>query len=331
MPTIDIFQDDAFSVTSLAGSISKTPHVPGRLGELGLFEAEGIISPRFDLEVEEGTLSLVPAGDRNAPGIVVERDDRYLVPFNTIHLPQISTIMADEIMGVRAFGTETEVEAMQAVIAKRQAKHRRQLDATIEHLKIGAAQGKLVDANGTTVLLDIFQRFNIVRKTFALGVGDPDTKMKRVAMDLHDLVEDQLAGTSFTRIRVELGRTLYKEFTSHPSVEKAFERYMDNAFARTSSRDGFEFGEIIWEPYRGGIGGKRFIGDDEGVVIIEGVPDLYITKFAPANYMETVNTMGLPYYSKIEPLPMNKGVQLESQSNPICLITQPEASIKILP
>lgn len=331
MPSMDFLEDDNFSVSSLAASIAKAPHVPGRLGELGIFEAEGITSPRFDLEVENGTLSLVPAAERGAPGIVVDGDKRELVPFNTLHLPQRSTLTADQIVGVRAFGSETEVQTMQAVVSARQAKHRRQLDATIEHLKIGAAQGRLMDADGQTVLLDIFQRFGITRITFALDVNDPATKMKEKAQELHDLIEDQLDGVSFTGIRVELGRNLFKKFTNHKSVEKAFERYQENAHARSSNREGFEFADIIWEQYRGGVGGKRFVGDDEGVVIIEGVPDLYIIRFAPADYMETVGTMGLPYYSKIEPLSMNKGALLESQSNPICLITQPEASIKILP
>jgi len=43
--------------------------------------------------------------------------------------------------------------------------------------------------------------------------------------------------------------------------------------------------------------------------------------------METVNTQGIPYYSKIEPLPFNKGVAGEAQSNPLHLCTRPLAQI----
>jgi hypothetical protein len=44
--------------------------------------------------------------------------------------------------------------------------------------------------------------------------------------------------------------------------------------------------------------------------------------------METVNTMGIPYYAKQERMKYDRGVELESQSNPIMLNTLPEAVIK---
>jgi hypothetical protein len=43
--------------------------------------------------------------------------------------------------------------------------------------------------------------------------------------------------------------------------------------------------------------------------------------------METANTQGLPYYSKLEPLPFNKGMAGEAQSNPLHLCTRPRAQI----
>jgi hypothetical protein len=45
--------------------------------------------------------------------------------------------------------------------------------------------------------------------------------------------------------------------------------------------------------------------------------------------METVNTIGLPYYAKQEELRMGKGIDLESQSNPISICTRPRAVIKL--
>lgn len=56
-------------------------------------------------------------------------------------------------------------------------------------------------------------------------------------------------------------------------------------------------------------------------------PICAILAFAPADYMETVNTQGIPYYSMIEPLPFNKGMAGEAQSNPLHLCTRPRAQI----
>lgn len=71
------------------------------------------------------------------------------------------------------------------------------------------------------------------------------------------------------------------------------------------------------------------IPDNEAYAVPQGVTDLFISRFAPANYWETVNTIGVPYYAKIEPLEMNKGVNIEAQSNPLNLCTRPAAVIKL--
>ncbi|WP_420795626.1 major capsid protein, partial [Endozoicomonas atrinae] len=39
---MDIFNDDAFSLTSLTATINEMEYKPGRLGELGLFRESGI-------------------------------------------------------------------------------------------------------------------------------------------------------------------------------------------------------------------------------------------------------------------------------------------------
>ena len=56
---------------------------------------------------------------------------------------------------------------------------------------------------------------------------------------------------------------------------------------------------------------------------------MFQTAYAPGDYIDTVNTMGAPYYANQALLEFNKGVKLESQSNPIMLNTLPEAVIKL--
>ena len=70
-------------------------------------------------------------------------------------------------------------------------------------------------------------------------------------------------------------------------------------------------------------------GDDEAYAVPKGVPERFITRFAPADYMEAVNTNGLPYYAKQEAGKFGKAVELEAQSNPLHLCTRPRAVIKL--
>lgn len=329
MADIAIFEDDAFSVPSLTAAISEQEYLPGRISSLGLFREEGTTSLTVQIEKDGDTLALVPAGERGRSGLVVGGNRRTLIPFNTVHLPERFTIKADEIQGIRAFGTRTELQSVQDVVNRRLAKARRQLDATHEFQRMGALSGQVLDADGKTVLLDIYKAFGVQRQKMSMGLGNPDTDVRVRAGEALDMQEDALGSVTSTGSRAFCGKNFWNKLISHKSVRDTYLNTMQAAALRGDSRESFEFGGIVWERYRGKVSGVSFVHDDQARLIPEGVPDLYISTFAPADYMETVNTEGLPYYSKLEPLPFNKGVAGEAQSNPLHLCTRPRAQIQL--
>ena len=327
MADIAIFDDEAFSVSSLTAAINEQQYLPGRLSSLGLFQEEGITTLTVQIEKDGDTLALVPAGERGTSGLIVGASKRTLIPFNTVHLPERFTIKADEIQGIRAFGSRTELQSVQDVVNKRLAKARRQLDATHEFQRMGALNGQVLDADGKTVLLDIYKTFGVSRKKLRMELNNPDTKVRVKCGEALDMQEDALGSITSTGSRALCGKTFWNELITHKSVEETYLNTQQAAALRGDARESFEFGGIVWERYRGKVAGISFVHDDKALLIPEGVPDLYISSFAPADYMETVNTQGIPYYSKIEPLPFNKGVAGEAQSNPLHLCTRPLAQI----
>jgi hypothetical protein len=329
MTTLDIFKNDAFGLTTRTKAINDFPFRPGRLGELGLFSEEGITTTTLNIEREGTTLTLVSNTPRGSSGQVKNADKRTLIPIRTTHLAQRSTIGADEVQGVRAFGTDSQFETIANVVNKRQAKHRRDLDATIEYQRIGAIKGQVLDADGTTVLLDLYNTFNVTQQVKALSTGTATTKVIQKLIEAKRLSESKLGNLQYASLRLIASSGLFDSIVNHPTVQTAYERWQTGDFLRADNRKGFYYGGIWIEEYRGGVNGVDFIDAGEGYLIPEGVPDLFITNFAPADYMETANTIGLPYYSKLEPLDFNKGMMLESQSNPISINTRPDTVIKI--
>lgn len=327
MAEIAIFEDDAFSVSSLTAAINDQEYLPGRISSLGLFREEGISTLTVQIEKDGDTLALVPAGERGTSGLVVGGTKRQLIPFNTVHLPERFTIKADEIQGIRAFGTRSELQAVQDVVNKRLAKARRQLDATHEFQRMGALNGQVLDADGKTVLLDIYKTFGVQRKKLPMGLGNADTELRVRAGEALDMQEEALGSITSTGSRAFCGKNFWNKLIVHKSVKETYLNTMQAASLRGDARESFEFGGIVWERYRGKIAGISFVHDDKALLIPEGVPDLYISSFAPADYMETANTQGIPYYSKIEPLAFNKGVAGEAQSNPLHMCTRPLAQI----
>ena len=327
MADIAIFEDDVFSVSSLTAAINDQEYLPGRISGLNLFREEGISTLTVQIEKDGETLALVPAGERGTSGLVIGGTKRTMIPFNTVHLPQRFTIKADEIQGIRAFGTRSELQAVQDVVNNRLARARRQLDATHEFQRMGALNGQVLDADGKTVLLDIYKIFGVQRQKLSMGLNNPATELRVKCGEALDMQEDALGSITSTGSRAFCGKNFWSKLVDHESIKKTYLNSQQAAALRGDARESFEFGGIVWERYRGKIAGVSFVHDDKALLIPEGVPELYISCFAPADYMETVNTQGIPYYSKIEPLPFNKGVAGEAQSNPLHLCTRPRAQI----
>lgn len=330
MAEITIFQDEAFGVDALLTVINDDHVLPGQIAAAGLFEEQGVTGTVVQIEKDGMTLQLVKAAPRGSTGQVVTGNKRDLIPFNTVHLPETFQILADEIQGIRASGSLTELMQVQAYVNKRIVKARLQLDLTHEFQRIGAIKGKVIDADGSSVLFDIFQRFGINRpKAFSLELDNPDTDVSAKCVEILDAQDDVLGNVTSTGGHAYCGKVLWAKLIAHKSVREAYLNWQAAAQLMGDRRQPFEFGGITWERYKGKIGNTPFVADDRAHVVPMGVPELFISAFAPADYMETVNTEGMPYYSKLEMMKYGKGVEGEAQSNPLHLCTRP-ASVREL-
>lgn len=325
----NVFESDAFSLKSLTAAINEVEYTPRRLGELGVFDAAGITTTQVVIEKDGDKLALVESKPRGAPATVVGGSKRSVVPFMTAHLPTRATILADEVQGVRAFGTEDAAEQLQTVINGRLAKMARRIDVTHEYHRIGAVKGLVLDANGD-VLYDLFRAFGMEQKTVPMALDTAGTDLQLKCLDILEAMEKGLGDLFFDGGRVLCGQAFWRKFVSHKSVKAAFERFQEGEKNRNDPRTPFYFGGLFWERYRGTVGEKPFIKEGEAYAMPMGSDDLFMSRFAPGDYMDTVNTLGLPFYSSSEPLPHGKGVELEAQSNPAHLNTRPKSCIKLV-
>lgn len=173
--------------------------------------------------------------------------------------------------------------------------------------------------------------------------------IKTVATSIIRAIEDALGVTVYREIRVLCGNTFWDSLINHPTVRHAYERFLERGdsgtggtFFRRQQRQqlnrqgddvpvgGFYFAGIWWENYRGHIGSNYFIAAKNAIAFPEGCPDLFQENLAPAPFIETVNTVGLPYYAKQEPLRWNLGIEIHGQSNPLPICTRPGALIKLV-
>ena len=323
---IDPFKADGFSTLSLTAAINTLPYRPMQVAEMGLFQEAGISTVDTAIEFDGNTIGLVSVQPRNASGQPVTNDKRKLVSLRVPHMPQRATILADEVQGVRAFGSESNAQALQSVINQRLAKMRQQIDYTIEAHRIAAIKGSYYDANG--VATSLFTTFGVSQQTIQMKLDTATTEVQGTALDILTQIETELAGTFYTGAVALCGSSFWKKFITHSKVKETYLNTSMAASLRQDPREAVDINGITFMRYRGTA--SCAIDSTLAYVIPMGVPDLFLTRFAPAPYVETVNTLGLPYYAKSEPMEFGKGVQLESQSNALNICTRPNAVIKLV-
>lgn len=323
------FNDPQFSVIALTAALNDQPFVPGQVGATGIFDEEGVSTTTVKIEENDGNLTLVEPTPRGGPGQTVNDDDRRLIPFEIDHYEINDAVMADEVQGVRQFGTDDTLETIQNRIDTKLARHARFLDMTLEHQRIGAIKGIVLSGNGK-VLHNLYDRFEIaVPAAIALGIDQPVTG---IASSIKNQVvyplEDDL-DAPYTGIHAMCGRDFHDALWDQDEVRETFLADRMGYSLRDGAPDVFTVGKITFERYRTGKkaktahGGNPFIADNEARVFPVGVPDLFITRFAPADLEETVNTIGLPRYSRQYAMSNGKGRHLDSQMNAISLCTRP--------
>lgn len=332
MATLDIFNNDAFSVSQLTQTIVDIPRVPTQLGDEGLFTEQGLTTTTMMIERMGSGLKLVPTAPRGGVRATVGREKRKLIPIAAVHLPQGDTIMADEVQNVRAFGSESEVESVQRLVNRQLALLKGNIDLTLEHMRIGALKGKVLDADGVSEIWDLYSIFGMQQQGLAFNIANKSSTvdLKEKCVALKRLIQKAMGGRSFRRVRVKCSESWFDKFVGHDKMAKAWELWNSGAFARQDQTEGdFEFAGVVFQIYAGGVGDHEFIPEGKAYAYPEGVPNMFQTWYAPGDYMETVNTMGSPYYANQRLLDFNKGVELETQSNPIMLNTLPEAVIEL--
>ena len=196
MPALDIFSGSAFSMVALTDAINKMPYVPGRIGQLGLFREQGVSTTSVMIEEREGSLNLVETTARGAPAIQNTTNKRKARSLVVPHIALEDTILADEVQNVRAFGSESMLEGVQAVVNQRMSEMATKMDATLEHLRIGAIKGQILDADGSAVIYDLFTEFGVTAYAeidFDLDNASPAAgAVKKKCHDVRRKIEDEL-------------------------------------------------------------------------------------------------------------------------------------------
>jgi hypothetical protein len=332
---LDIFQADPspFTANSLTASINLVPNMYGRLRD-GFFSPRPIDTTSAIIEYAEGVVNLLPSRQRGGPPSLGTVGKRKAISVNVPHFPHSDTILAAAFQNVRRFGSAQDLVQVSDKVNEKLITMRNKHDITLEYLRWGAIKGIVLDSDGTTELVDMFDALGLSEESqsFALGTSTTDVRAKCLAVTR--FIEENAKGLAYSGVRAFCSQTFFEALIGHEKVEAAWERWNDGEMLRNDPRRFFPFGGIVFEEHVGkatDAAGNvhKFIADDTARVVIEGASEFLLTYFSPGNMISQVNLPGKPIYVSQKVLDHGAGVEIYTESNPLPVCTRPELLVEL--
>jgi len=332
MATLDVFKADAFSMMSMLAAIENIDYRPQFLGSLNLFDAEPQTTEVVSIESRDNELALIPVSPRAAPLTELSADKRKVRNFSTYRIAKGSTVDAHEVQNIRAFGSTSELEQVQDIVARRLARITNDIELTWEHMRLGAVQGLFLDADGST-LVNFFTAFGVSQPPIvgfdfgSLGASEVRSLIER------EIVRPMIraakgAFTQGSRIIALVGDQFWDEFINHDAVRLTYLNYAAAAALREPTVfNTFSFAGVDWINYRGTDDNSTVaIATDEAKFFPANAPGLFQVAWAPAEFIGDENRIGRPMTPLMltDPSGRNAFARVEVYSYPLYMCTRPQ-------
>ena len=334
MGFMNIFENDAFSLTSMSEAISRVPTNPATLGQLNLFNDRFIREEKFGIEEREGKLSLIQTSNRGAPLKNQNVDKRKIRYFGTTRIAKSDQIMASELQFVRQFGTNDQIKSLQLELAQRMSGPTGLLadvEYTKEHMRLGAIQGKFVDADGT-ILYDYFDEFGIIQSTeiaFDLTNTTVNGSLRElIQTKIHRPMRKIAKGARYSGITALCSASFFDALIKNAEVRDTYKGIPEQTWLRTSyDGQSFEFGGVTWKEYVGDDADEDIaLTADKCVFIPTGVGNsVFEAIYSPGESFAEVGQMGKSVYAYVNPdKDKDRFVDLEVASYPLFMCKRPD-------
>lgn len=338
MANMDVFKSDAFSVVSMTKAVNRLPYVPDLLETIGIFEPEPIYTEKFSVEKKQNKLALIPTTPRGSPKTQTTKDRATIRDFRTTRLRKGDTLTAAEVQNIRAFGTEAEVIAVATEVASRMEKIQRDLRLTFENMRLGAINGAVIDADGTTTIYNWYTEFGITPPAqIAWDFGSATTTdgfVKKKANALKRAIMQSAQGSAgpASRVIALCGDNFFDDLTTNKETRATYLNQPEAALLRmdyASAYGTFYYGGIEWVNYRStdDVVSSPYVGipTDEARFFPVGATNLFSHVMSPGESFDVVNTLGQKWYAKVKPDDRdNEYVEIDVASYPMFMCKQPE-------
>lgn len=332
---INPFDAGGYSLAEMTQAINILPNVYTRLAEIGLFRFEGVTQRAVIIEQMEGVLNLLPSVPLGGPATVANRDGRSMRSFVAPWIPHDDVITPQDLQGVRGFGMADQADPLATIMERKLSRMRVKHAQTREYMEINALRGILKDGAGST-LYNFFTEFGIAQQEEDFVLGTAGTNVQGKVRAVLRKIEEALLGETMTSVHALVSPEFFDKLISHAKVEEAYKYYASAGAQplRQDARRNFPFAGILFEEYIGSVtlatgAVERLIPSGEGIAFPLGTQDTFATYGAPANLIETANTIGLPVYARQLMRPDGSMIDVKTEASILPINKRPRLAVRL--
>jgi|GEM_PF-100574 hypothetical protein len=346
-----------FTARAMTQEVRLHPKRYGLVSGLNIMPLEPIDSTFVQITEDNGTLRVLAAKERGAPGAKEDRKRQSLKIFQVPHFPEEDQILVSDLQDRTIVVDGQEIRAnLPMELAKRQRSIARKHAITAEYVRMQALKGIIKDGDGET-LSNLFTDFGVDQQTIYFDFSNATAASLRLANEaVRAHIEDNLLGESVDMVECLVSPEFFNDLVAGAGMAalwegqdkreyRELERYK---MAGATGRMFNPFGDVLYIEYRGSApvktGTERFIASGEGHAYPVGTTDTFATFAAPADTLTELNSLpsildmdfddgagryALPIFMSAEPLKHGKGMELWSESNFLPICKQPKVLVKL--
>lgn len=337
-----------YTATDLTQEVNRIPNQYGLINALGIAPFESKMSKLVRIEIKDGVIYVLAAKERGAPGDIGPDETEGGVILEIPHFPHLERIVVGDIDGLlEVVNGQITPRSLDRELTRKLVAIRRHHTITLEYIRLGMLRGLIKDGLGRE-LYNLYDVFDISKKVVDFKLGTAATDVRAKCEEVVDHSMTHLKGETTSGVQSVVSPTWFNKLISHENVEKFWLQAQNSTEHRQLNRlpiagnwgRAFEFGDIVFREYKGGLPVKASDGTITTEANIEagkghaypaGTQNMMRTYEAPVHHIQMANEApeeDLIYISQKE-LDHGEGFELKSQSNRLAVCKQPECIVEL--
>lgn len=342
-----------YTDVDLTEEVNRVPNTFGLLNALNVAPSEGKASKYVRIEFRDGEIYVLAAKDRGGPADVGGEESENGIILEIPHFPHLDKISVDDVDGqLEVINGQITPASIDRELTRKLVTIRQKHSITREYVRLGMLKGLIKDGRGRT-LYDLYDVFGITKKTIDFALGTAGTNIREKCEELSDYVMSNLRGETMTGVEAIVDTKFFGKLIAHEKVEKFWVQAQNAGLHTRLERERlggnwgrvFEFGEITWREYKGGLPVRngngeviteKNVADNTGHAYPAGTQSMFRTFDGPFYHMNRVNQapsegdVGEPILITTKELDHGEGYEIKSQSNVLAVCKQPECQVEVI-